>query len=113
MQRGLPIYVEDRIPLHSLHVFLVALSMLRGIFKNMVSGDWYVCPVDLVASLRVQCRTDQLLEWLSCQVMDVFHESCIEYLGYHLAVVQSGLVGYLKGKFGYNLVSCTLSGTQS
>ena len=46
MQRGLPIYVEDRIPLRSLHVFLVALSMLCGIFKNTASGDWYVCPVD-------------------------------------------------------------------
>ena len=36
---GLPIYIEDRIPLHGLHVFLVALSILCGTFKNMVSGD--------------------------------------------------------------------------
>ena len=106
-------YIEDRIPLRSLHVFLVALSMLHGIFKNMVSGDWYVCPVDLVASLCVQCRTDQFSKWLSCQVMDAVHESFIEYLGYCLAVMQSDLLGYLSGRFGYNLVSCTLSGTQS
>ena len=40
------IYIEERIPLRSLHVFLIALSMLHGIFKNTVSGDWYICPVD-------------------------------------------------------------------
>ena len=33
--------------------------------------------------------------------------------GYHLAIVQSDFVGYLSGSFEYNLVSCTLSGTQS
>ena len=77
---GLPIYIEDSIPLCSLHMFLVALSMLRGVSKYMVSGDWYVCPVDLVASLCAQCRTDRLSEWSTCQVMDAFHESCIEYL---------------------------------
>ena len=33
--------------------------------------------------------------------------------GYCLAIVQSDLVGYLIVGFGYNLVSCTLSGTQS
>ena len=103
---------QNQIPQCSLHVFLVALSLLRGVSKYTVSGDWCVCPVDLVASLCVQCRTDQLLELLSCQVMDAFYELCIEYLGYHLAIVRSGLVGYLTGRFGYNLVSCTLSGTQ-
>ena len=30
--------------------------------------------------------------------------------GYHLALVQSDLVGYSVVGFGYNLVSCTLSG---
>ena len=80
MQRGLPIYIEDRIPLRSLHMFLVALSILHGVSKYTVSGDWYICPVDLVASLCVQYRTDQLLEWSFCEVMHAFHESCIEYL---------------------------------
>ena len=27
-------------------MFLVALSMLCGFFKNMASGDWYVCSVE-------------------------------------------------------------------
>ena len=30
--------------------------------------------------------------------------------GYHLAIMQSDLVGYSVDWFGYNLVSCTLSG---
>ena len=107
------LYVEDSIPLCSLHVFLVDLSILRGVSKYMVSGDWCICPVDLVASLRVQCRTDQLLEWLFCRVIDLFHELCIECLGYHLAIMQSGLVGYLRGRFGYNVVFGTLYGPQS
>ena len=76
---GLPIYIEDSIPLHSFYMFLVALTMLRGIFKNTGSGDWYVCPVDLVGSRRVQHRTDAIFVCWSCQVMDAFHESCIEY----------------------------------
>ena len=77
---GLPIYVDDRIPLRSYYVFLVALSILRGIFKNTASGDWYVCPVDLVGSLRAQHRTDMIFVCWSCRVMDAVHESCIEYL---------------------------------
>ena len=107
------LYVEDSIPLHSLHVCLVDLSILHVAAKYMVSGDLYICPVDLVASLCAQHRTDWLLEWLSCQIMDAFHESCIEYLGYCLAIVRLDLVGYLKGRMGYNLVFCKLFGTQS
>ena len=66
-----------------------------------------------VGSLRVQCRADVIFVCWSCQIMDAVDESCIEYLGYCLAAMWSDFVGYLYGRFGYNLVSCTLSGTQS
>ena len=54
------IYIDNRIPLRSLHMFLIALSIQCGVSKYTVSGDWYVCPVDLVASLHVQHRTDMI-----------------------------------------------------
>ena len=74
------LYVGDSIPLCSLHVCLIDLSILCGTAKYTVSGDWYICPVDLVASLRAQCRTDTIFVCWSCQVMDAVHELCIEYL---------------------------------
>ena len=74
------IYVEDRIPWHSLHVFLIALSTPHGVSKYTVSGDCYRCPADLVASLCAQCRIYTIFVCWSCQVMDVVHELCVEYL---------------------------------
>ena len=113
LHRVVFLYIGDSIPLRSLHVCLVDLSILRGTAKFMVSGDWYVCPVDLVASLCVQCRTDQCLEWLSAMSWMLFVSHALNTFGYFLVVMRSDLVWYLRGMFRYNLVSCTLSGTQS
>ena len=50
LHRVVFLYVGDTISQHSLHVCLVDLSILRGTAKYTVSGDWYICLVDLVAS---------------------------------------------------------------
>ena len=42
-----------------------------------------------------------------------FMRHVLNTFGYHLVVVQADLVGYLIVGFGYYLVSCTLSETQS
>ena len=107
------IYVEDSIPLHGLHMFLVALSILRAVSKYTVSRDWYVFPVDLVANLCAQCRTDRLLEWHPAKSWMHFMSHALNTFGYCLAIMRSNLVGYFIVGSGYNLVSCTLSETQS
>ena len=39
-----------------------------------------------------------------------FMSHALNTSGYCLAIVRSDLVGYLIDRFGYNLISCTLSG---
>ena len=42
-----------------------------------------------------------------------FMSCALNTFGHCLVIMQSDLVGYLRGRFWYYLVSCTLSGTQS
>ena len=50
------------------------------------------------------CPFESWMQFMSCALYT---------FGYCLAIVQSDLVGYLRGRFRYNLVSCTLFWTQS
>ena len=121
---GLPSYVEDRIPHMLLYTFLVALSMLRGTFK--IQSIFKICRVWFLHAYvdfgrKSTCATQDRCDlcelvppshgcgsWVVHWILSGYHLAVVRS-GYRLAIVRSDLVGDSVVRFGYKLVSCTLS----